>query len=74
MTNIYKLWIFTFSKKDDIMKTPIKNESEVKKIMKTVAVIGCGRIANLAHLPALSALEEVRIKYACDLLIEKQRL
>lgn len=39
--------------------------------MNTVAVIGCGRIANNAHLPALSALENVRIKYACDLLIEK---
>jgi len=37
----------------------------------TVAVIGCGRIANGAHLPALSQLEEVRIKYACDLIIEK---
>ena len=39
--------------------------------MTTVAVIGCGRIANLAHLPALSELENVRIKYACDILIEK---
>lgn len=39
--------------------------------MNTVAVIGCGRIANNAHLPALSALENVRIKYACDLLVEK---
>ncbi len=39
--------------------------------MKTVAVIGCGRIANNAHFPALSALDNVRIKYACDLLIEK---
>ena len=40
-------------------------------IMKTVAIIGCGRIANSAHLPALSQIDEVRIKYACDLLIEK---
>ena len=41
--------------------------------MKTtvVAVIGCGRIANNAHLPALTKLENVRIKYACDLIIEK---
>ena len=39
--------------------------------MTTVAVIGCGRIADLAHLPALSQMEEVRVKYACDLLIEK---
>ena len=38
---------------------------------KVVAVIGCGRIANNAHLPALSQIEGVRVKYACDLLIEK---
>ena len=36
-----------------------------------VAVIGCGRIANGAHLPALQELENVRIKYACDLILEK---
>jgi len=36
-----------------------------------VAVIGCGRIARNAHLPALSKIEGVRVKYACDLLIEK---
>ena len=39
--------------------------------MKTVAIIGCGRIAKLAHLPALSSLENVRIKYGCDLIKEK---
>ena len=41
--------------------------------MKTtvVAVIGCGRIARNAHLPALSKLDNVRIKYGCDILIEK---
>ncbi len=38
---------------------------------KVVAVIGCGRIANDAHLPALSKMEDVRIKYACDLILEK---
>ena len=36
-----------------------------------VAVIGCGRIANGSHFPALQVLENVRIKYACDLIIEK---
>ena len=41
--------------------------------MTTVAIIGCGRIANNAHLPALSRMENVRIKYACDLLIEKAK-
>ena len=39
--------------------------------MFTIAIIGCGRIANNAHLPALSKIDEVRIKYACDLIIEK---
>ncbi len=39
--------------------------------MKVIAVIGCGRIANAAHLPALSKLDNVRIKYACDLIEEK---
>ena len=39
--------------------------------MRTIGVIGCGRIANNAHFPALSSLENVRIKYACDLIIEK---
>ena len=44
-----------------------------KNIMKpaVVAVVGCGRIANGSHFPALSQLENVRIKYACDLIIEK---
>ena len=39
--------------------------------MKIIAVIGCGRIANKQHLPALSKIDEVRIKYACDLIPEK---
>lgn len=39
--------------------------------MKTIAVIGCGRIANLAHLPAMSKIEGLRIKYACDILPHK---
>lgn len=38
---------------------------------KIIAVIGCGRIADMAHFPALSAMENVRIKYACDLVAEK---
>lgn len=36
-----------------------------------IAIVGCGRIANNAHLPALSANPEVRIKYLCDLIPEK---
>ncbi len=39
--------------------------------MAVVAVVGCGRIANIAHLPALSKIEDARIKYACDLIKEK---
>ncbi|MDO5479348.1 MAG: Gfo/Idh/MocA family oxidoreductase [Clostridia bacterium] len=39
--------------------------------MKTLAIIGCGRIAKNAHFPALSKIEDVRIKYACDLIPEK---
>lgn len=38
---------------------------------KVYAVIGCGRIANIAHFPSLSQIEDVRIKYACDLIEEK---
>ena len=37
----------------------------------TVAVIGCGRIANNAHFPAFSKMDNVRVKYACDLIEEK---
>ena len=39
--------------------------------MTTIAVIGCGRIADGAHFPALMKMDEVRIKYACDLILEK---
>lgn len=38
---------------------------------KVIAIIGCGRIARNAHLPALSKLQKVRIKYACDAIVEK---
>ena len=37
-----------------------------------VAVVGCGRIANSAHFPALAKMTDiVRVKYACDLIPEK---
>ena len=39
--------------------------------MTVVAIIGCGRISDMAHFPALSEMEDVRIKYACDLVLEK---
>lgn len=39
-----------------------------------IAVIGCGRIAKNAHFPALSQIEGIRVKYACDLIEEKAQI
>lgn len=39
--------------------------------MTVVAVIGCGRIADMAHFPPLSKMGNVRIKYACDIILGK---
>ncbi len=36
-----------------------------------IAVIGCGRIAMNAHFPAFDKIENIRIKYACDIIAEK---
>lgn len=36
-----------------------------------VAVIGCGRIANAAHIPSYLKCDDVEIKYFCDILPEK---
>ena len=36
-----------------------------------IAVIGCGRIAQNAHFPAFAQMDNVRIKYACDLIAKK---
>ena len=49
----------------------IKRRFYIIMKQKIVAIIGCGRIANLAHLPALSKMDQVRIKYACDLILSK---
>ena len=38
---------------------------------KVIAVIGCGRIANNAHFPSFEKMENVRVKYACDVIKEK---
>ena len=38
---------------------------------KVVAVIGCGRIAKNAHFRAFAQMDNIRIKYACDLIVEK---
>ena len=38
-----------------------------------IAVIGCGKIANDAHLGFLSAMEDIEIKYAVDLIEDRAR-
>ena len=38
---------------------------------KVIAVVGCGRIAKIAHFPAFSKMDNIRVKYACDLIEEK---
>lgn len=40
-----------------------------KKI--NVAVIGCGTIANSAHIPSYMKCDDVNIKYFCDIILEK---
>ena len=39
--------------------------------MVTIGIIGCGRIANFAHLPAMEQMQGIRVKYACDVILEK---
>lgn len=41
------------------------------KKQNVIAVIGCGNIANGAHFPALSAIKNVCIKYAVDLIKDR---
>ena len=38
---------------------------------RIIAVVGCGRIADGAHFPAFMKMDDVRIKYACDLILSK---
>ena len=75
MINFSKDKVFTERKQSCIMKIEKRGAAADIKgayAMKiTVAIIGCGRIAQNAHLPALAKMEDVRIKYACDILIEK---
>lgn len=37
----------------------------------TIAVIGCGTIANSAHIPAYMANEDAEIKYFCDIVKDR---
>lgn len=41
----------------------------MKKV--TIGIIGCGRIANAAHIPSYLKCEDVEIKYFCDVIPEK---
>ena len=38
---------------------------------KILAVVGCGRIAKGSHFPAFAKMDNVHVKYACDLIPEK---
>lgn len=40
---------------------------------RTIAVIGCGRIAQNAHFPSFEKMGNVRVKYACDIIEEKAK-
>ena len=41
---------------------------------KVIALIGCGRIVKNQHLPNLAKQENVRVKYACDIFVDKAKL
>ena len=43
----------------------------MKKV--TVGIIGCGTIANGAHIPAYMKNEDVEIKYFCDIIPERAK-
>ena len=36
-----------------------------------IGIIGCGTIANSAHIPAYMANEKAEIKYFCDIIPER---
>ena len=62
--------IFTTNYSCSIMESTKKKRSiSMKKTV--IAVIGCGRIANNAHFPAFAKMDNIRIKYACDIIKEK---
>ena len=65
---------FVYNKEVKILTVRnFENVLEVAMKTKVIAIIGCGRIADAAHMPALSKLENVRIKYVCDLIEEKAK-
>ena len=48
----------------------MKSEVITMRETKVIAIIGCGRIAQEAHFPGLTKLENFYIKYACDIIPE----
>jgi len=64
--------IFTYIAKTVIIYTTnIKQKGMISMSKTVIAVIGCGRISKNAHFPALEKMDNVRIKYACDIIPEK---
>ena len=39
-----------------------------------LGIIGCGKVSDFAHFPALTQIDGCVIKYACDLIIDRARL
>ena len=66
---IYAIADFCYNECD--ITNILNKQKEVFAMNKKIAVIGCGRIAINAHFPALAGIEGVKVKYACDILIEK---
>ena len=66
---IYTIADFCYNECD--ITNILNKQKEVFAMNKKIAVIGCGRIAINAHFPALAGIEGVKVKYACDILIEK---
>lgn len=50
---------------------PFGGGMEIIMNKTVIAVVGCGRIANNAHFPAFEKMDNIRVKYACDLIKEK---
>lgn len=48
----------------------LRSKNNHKKILN-IAVVGCGSIANAAHLPAIARTKEVKLKYVVDLIPER---
>ena len=38
---------------------------------KVIAVISCGKVASEVHFPAFAQMDNIRVKYACDIILQK---